>query len=78
MGKCCGCTGLPEVVNGVTVPDMSRYNKFLKDEIDEINQYKWLTSEAAGYDLGLTACEDWIDRFAGVFREEWEKEHGRL
>lgn len=41
----------------------------LTEQLRQMEQYKWLKSEEAGYDLGETALFDWVDRYAASFRE---------
>jgi len=44
-------------------------------QIEEIQKYKWIESEKAGYDIGeLKAAVDWIVKYAKEFRENWGKE----
>lgn len=52
-----------------------RFIQFLKDEKVEIEKHKWIESEKAGYDLGNKAVKEWIDTYAAVYREWWEKNH---
>ncbi len=40
----------------------------------EIERFKWIESEMAGYDIGMErACRDWLARHAAA----WLKEHRR-
>lgn len=55
-----------------------RTAEFLKDEKKEIEKYKWIQSEKAHYDLGEESCHEWVHRYAAKYREEWEKEHGKI
>ncbi len=43
---------------------------FLKAEIEEMKKHKWIESEKAGRDLGRSAIQDWIKKYAVIFREE--------
>lgn len=45
--------------------------EFIKDEIREIEKHKWIESEKAKKDLGRQAVEDWINKHAESFRNEW-------
>lgn len=49
--------------------------EFLKAQAHEMEVHKWLESEKAGHDLGNAAIQDWIDKHAKAFREEWERNH---
>jgi hypothetical protein len=51
------------------------YCKFMKDQIEEIKKYKWLRSEEVGFDLGTSATQEWICKYAKTFRETWYKEY---
>lgn len=41
----------------------------LTEQLRQMERYKKLKSEEAGYDLGETALFDWVDRYAASFRE---------
>ncbi len=43
---------------------------FLKAEIEEMKRHKWIESEKAGRDLGSTAIQDWIKKYAELFRKQ--------
>ncbi len=49
-----------------------RLKEYMDAQIREINLYKWICSEKAGYDLGDWAVLEWIDRYAKTFREWWD------
>lgn len=51
-----------------------QHEQFMKDQIHEIEVYKWCESEKAQRDLGQEAVKDWIRLFAKQFREKWEEE----
>lgn len=73
-GICCKDDSFPpSPIN----PD-SKYFKFMKDEIEEIEKYKWIRSEQEGRDLDEEACEEWVNKYARRFREEWENKHGKI
>ena len=36
-------------------------------------EHKWIMSEKEGRDLGEGAVKDWIDKYAAIFREYWER-----
>lgn len=55
-----------------------RTKEFLHDEIEEIKRYKWTRSEKAKRDLGDACCQEWISKYAAIYRENWEKEHGKV
>lgn len=44
---------------------------FLAAQCEAIEKHKWIESEKAGYDLGVFAELDWVNRFAALFRTEW-------
>lgn len=54
------------------------YNRFVHDQIQEILKYKWIESERAKRDLGDEACIDWIMKYADIYREEWERQNGKI
>lgn len=47
------------------------FAEYMKKQIEEINVYKWIESEAVGYNLGTVAIKDWLELYAEKFREEW-------
>ena len=49
--------------------------QFMKDQIHEIEIYKWILSEKAGYDLGQVAIRNWISNYAKDFRIKWFSNH---
>jgi hypothetical protein len=55
-----------------------KYTKFLQDQIQEIMIHKWIESEKAMKDVGEDACIDWIVKYAGAYREKWERINGKL
>jgi hypothetical protein len=55
-----------------------RTKEFLRDEIEEIERYKWIESKKAKHDLGEECCVEWIKKNAAAFREKWEREHGKV
>jgi len=46
---------------------------FNKLQMNEIDRFKWLESEKAGYDLGAEAVLRWVVLYAKKFREEFYK-----
>lgn len=53
-----------------------RNQHLLNDERvhQEIERHKWIESQRAGYDIGYQqAADDWINRFAGIWLEEYTK-----
>jgi hypothetical protein len=42
-------------------------------QLEEILEHKWIMSEKEGRDLGEEAVKDWIDKYAAIFREYWER-----
>ena len=55
-----------------------RTKEFLQDEIELIKIHKWIESEKAKRDLGVTAELDWICKYAASYRAEWEMLHGKI
>ena len=52
--------------------------EFLQDEVKVIEIHKWIESEKAKRDLGTAAELDWIEKYAAIYREEWEMLHGKI
>ena len=48
---------------------------FLAAQCIEIQKHKWIESEKAGRDLGSSAIQDWIKKYAKQFRDEYKKKH---
>lgn len=45
-------------------------------QIEDIQKYKWIESEKAGYDIGeLKAAVDWIRQYSSCFRKNNLKKH---
>ena len=40
------------------------FAEYMKKQIEEINVYKWIESEAVGYNLGTVAIKDWLELYA--------------
>jgi len=58
----------------------ARYVKSVYREcVEEVNRFKWIESEKAGYDLGETAVGRWVkDHWNGYLRAKWlEHLHGK-
>lgn len=49
------------------------FKEFLTDQKHEIEKYKWIESQKAGYDLGNDAVATWIRLYAADFRLKWFK-----
>lgn len=47
------------------------YEVYNKEQIEEINKHKWIESEKAKRDLGQACIMDWIQKYAGKFRDSW-------
>lgn len=56
----------------------SQFFKFMRDEVEEIEKYKWIRSEEEGRDMGEEACEEWVHRYAEKYRKEWEDKNGKI
>lgn len=50
-------------------------NDFIREQINEMEKYKWIESEKAGKDLGEFAINEWICKYAKRFRDEWNRKH---
>lgn len=49
---------------------------YIHAQINEIEKYKWIESERAGYDIGRNrAAKEWIDKYSKVFREQWSNKN---
>jgi hypothetical protein len=53
-----------------------QFHQFMKDQINEINKFKWLESEKAKHDLGLKCVHKWIKKHGKKYRRNWLKKHG--
>ena len=51
-----------------------RYKKYLQEQVAEIEKYKWIESEKAGRNLGQKTVDDWVKKFAKVFRRKFVEE----
>ncbi len=54
----------------------STFEEYMKAQVEEIQKYKWIESEKACCDLGDQAVENWIKKYAEVFRTQWEDKYG--
>lgn len=52
------------------------FREFLQEQIAEIDKHKWIESEKACRNLSGIVEQEWISKYAAIFREEWEKMHG--
>ncbi len=55
--------------------DSTRFEKFMRDQMDEIKSVKKEADTTAGKDLGDDFVIDWIENNSALFREQWEKDH---
>lgn len=69
---------LEAIFEGCSPECRERFKQFMKDQIKEINVHKWIESEKAGHDLGQEAVLDWLKKYAKDYRDEWEREHGKI
>lgn len=54
----------------ITEEELREYNA---KQIEEIQKYKWIESEKAGYDIGeLRAAVEWIRQYSSAFREAYK------
>ena len=44
------------------------FSEYMMKQIEEINLYKWIMSERAGYDLGQSCISEWINLYAKEYR----------
>lgn len=49
-----------------------RLSYILQEQMKEMESYRWIRSQEAGYDVGETAYYGWVERYAAPFRE-WAK-----
>lgn len=49
--------------------------KFLEAQCAEIQKHKWIESERVGHDLGCNAIQEWIKKYAKLFRDEYKNKH---
>lgn len=55
--------------------EKNEYDKFIKDQLEEMKKHKWIESEKVGYDLGQDAIMDWVEKYAAAFRFEWHEKN---
>lgn len=41
---------------------------------EEIAKHRWIESEKCGFDLGIKAELDWIERYSKLFKEYWKNQ----
>lgn len=46
-----------------------RATYILQEQMREMEIYRWIRSEEAGYDLGETAYYGWVEKYAASFRK---------
>ena len=37
-------------------------------EIEEMQKHRWIESQKKGFDLGVTAYDDWVEKYADAWR----------
>ena len=52
--------------------DKSRMEKFMQEQMSEINKYKKKREEEEGCDLGDLPVYEWINANSERFRDDWE------
>lgn len=52
---------------------MSKFEKINAEQIHQMEMFKWLASERAGFDLSDTAIFEWVEKYAPAFREFADK-----
>lgn len=55
--------------------DKKEFEKFMEEQMKEINIYKWLKKNETGEDQGNDCCFEWIIKYAKDFREKWEEKN---
>ena len=55
--------------------DATRFQQFMKDQIEEIQTVKEKADKEAGHNLGDDFVHDWINEESEVFREKWKTDH---
>jgi hypothetical protein len=53
--------------------DNKEFEKFMNEQIQEIEKHKWIESEKAGRDLGNCCVFDWIEKYSPSFYENYVK-----
>ncbi len=49
------------------------FQEFMAAQKEEIEKHKWIESEKAGYDIGIRACFEWVEKHAENFYKWWTK-----
>ncbi len=44
-------------------------------QVEEAKKYKWIQSQKAGRDLGDSAINEWVKKFATQFRKDYNEEY---
>lgn len=55
-----------------------KLREYAEAQCTEMQKHKWIESEKAGFDLGESACLDWVKKYAKIFRDNWIKEKGSI
>jgi hypothetical protein len=50
----------------------------MEEQAHQMEIHKWIESEKARRDLGDPALLDWVQKFAAIFRKEWEEKYGPI
>ena len=51
------------------------FKEMIDAEKQEMERYRWTESERVGYDVGKPIYLDWIMKYAGDWRTNWDKLH---
>jgi hypothetical protein len=55
--------------------DKTKFDIFMKDQVEKIKAVKTEADSSAGHDLGDGFIYNWINEKSEVFRKQWEKDH---
>lgn len=42
-----------------------------RNQVEEAKKHKWILGQKLGYDPGEKAIEDWVNKYAKIYREEY-------
>jgi hypothetical protein len=54
------------------------FKKFLANQKEEMERYKWIQSQKAGKDLGDAAIKEWVEKFAAEYRKQYEEAYNEM
>lgn len=44
-----------------------------RNQIEEAKKHKWIMGQKLGYDPGEKAIEDWVNKYAKIYRDEYKE-----